>query len=917
MRHQKSGVRVGDYGRGVSALGHALRSSVWRMWLLMAALLGLAAGVGHAQGSLGTVSPASGTYPTGQPVSFAVTGISYDNWLSVNDYLILEVAPVTTHPWASACNIQYQPYTYTVYMTQDDGNSWSSGAIGSQTVLANSQCMVDLGAASVGVTAAYPSAQVVVNLPVTLRSTYTGAQYVSMARCNSSGCSFLDVGQLTVPTTTQVAPPIIMPGGGSYPTAPVVAMQSPTPGATIRYTVDGNPPTTSTGTVYSGPITVNGQATVKAIAYSGAWTPSSVSSATFSTASSLANDLVVTASSVSGTYAANNTVTTSGNVSDTSGNAALFTAGTRVSLEPGFHAYSGSSFRAAIASPDFVLWVTPINGSVYSGSAATFTVTVTSLFGFSSAVSLSGSSVTGLPAGATASFSTSTLTPSANGTASTTMTIQTSTAQYPALTPSGVFRPMVSGVSGSLTRRGQATLSVNALTTPSFFISPSSSSQTVTPGGATIYILTVVPENGFASNVTLSAALANGASLPTGMTLGLNPTTITNGTGTSTLSVTTSSATPGGTYNIVVTGTGGGVTASNNVALIVNAPISYTFTTSPGGLSLQFDNGSCTTAPYTVPLAYGSSHTVAVCSTTQSGGTGTQYVFSAWSDGTATASRTIIASSPATYTANFTTQYQLTTATGGAGAGTITPATGWYNSGATVTVTAAAGSGSAFTGFTGALTGTTNPQTLTMNTAKSVTATFGATSVVSFISTPSNAGFSITIGGTSYTLPATPALTAGTYTVSVTTPQTVSGTQYAFTGWADGVSSNPRSITLTGGSGASFTANFAALRVISGTVTSGTTPLAATLSLTGTGGSLTPAQTATADSGTGVFAFQPVLEGYTYTIVPALSGHSFCPAQISVPTLVGDKSLTIHADRPAREYIRLGGRVVAIESCTQ
>lgn len=47
-------------------------------------------------------------------------------------------------------------------------------------------------------------------------------------------------------------------------------------GATIRYTTDGTTPTSSEGSVYSSPITINSAQTIKAIAYDGAGTSSSV-----------------------------------------------------------------------------------------------------------------------------------------------------------------------------------------------------------------------------------------------------------------------------------------------------------------------------------------------------------------------------------------------------------------------------------------------------------------------------------------------------------------------------------------------------------------------------------------------------------------------------------------------------------------
>jgi Concanavalin A-like lectin/glucanases superfamily/Divergent InlB B-repeat domain/Domain of unknown function (DUF2341) len=153
--------------------------------------------------------------------------------------------------------------------------------------------------------------------------------------------------------------------------------------------------------------------------------------------------------------------------------------------------------------------------------------------------------------------------------------------------------------------------------------------------------------------------------------------------------------------------------------------VPITVTSSPSGRVLTVDGQACTVTPCNYNWTPGSSHTIAVTSTTQAGTTGTQYVFGNWSDSGA-ASHSVTAPSSATaYTASFTTQYQLTTAASPTAGGTIGPASGgWYNSGSVVSVSSAANSGYAFSGFSGALTGTTTPQNLTMSAPFSVTANF-------------------------------------------------------------------------------------------------------------------------------------------------------------------------------------------------
>jgi hypothetical protein len=87
---------------------------------------------------------------------------------------------------------------------------------------------------------------------------------------------------------------------------------------------------------------------------------------------------------------------------------------------------------------------------------------------------------------------------------------------------------------------------------------------------------------------------------------------------------------------------------------------------------------------------------------------------------------TVTLNSAMTETANFTaiaTQYQLTTSVSPAGAGTISPASGWYNAGA-MTVTATANSGYAFSNFTGTYSGATNPLSINLTGTGTITANF-------------------------------------------------------------------------------------------------------------------------------------------------------------------------------------------------
>jgi len=81
--------------------------------------------------------------------------------------------------------------------------------------------------------------------------------------------------------TPTVATPTFSPAGGTYSSTQSVTLSSSTSGASIRYTTDGSTPSDTVGTVYSGPLAVSGNATIKGIAYKTGLTSSAVTSATY------------------------------------------------------------------------------------------------------------------------------------------------------------------------------------------------------------------------------------------------------------------------------------------------------------------------------------------------------------------------------------------------------------------------------------------------------------------------------------------------------------------------------------------------------------------------------------------------------------------------------------------------------------
>ncbi len=101
-------------------------------------------------------------------------------------------------------------------------------------------------------------------------------------------------------------------------------------------------------------------------------------------------------------------------------------------------------------------------------------------------------------------------------------------------------------------------------------------------------------------------------------------------------------------------------------------------------------------------------------------------------------------------------QYTLSTNTVGQGNITLNPTGGTYNEGTVVTVTANPSSGWQFDNWSGDLSGSTNPTTITMNSAKSVTTAFSETGAAQTVGNTSVFGSSTTVANrraAPYTMP--------------------------------------------------------------------------------------------------------------------------------------------------------------------
>ncbi|MSR64117.1 MAG: hypothetical protein EXS08_16990 [Planctomycetes bacterium] len=211
--------------------------------------------------------------------------------------------------------------------------------------------------------------------------------------------------------------------------------------------------------------------------------------------------------------------------------------------------YNGSE---STPTPDFTLAATPSSQTVTAGGATSYTVSNTALNGFSGNVTLSASPAI---SGVTYGFSPN---PEAAGGSSTLSVTTTSGATV------GTQTVTITGTSAALTHTTNVTLVINAVPVPDFTLAATPSSRTITAGGATSYTVSNTAINGFSGSVTLSVAPAI-----SGVTFGFSPNPEAAG-GSSTLSVTSTTAATTGTFALTITGTSGALTHAANATLVIN-----------------------------------------------------------------------------------------------------------------------------------------------------------------------------------------------------------------------------------------------------------------------------------------------------------------------------------------------------------
>jgi len=306
-----------------------------------------------------------------------------------------------------------------------------------------------------------------------------------------------------------------------------------------------------------------------------------------------------------------------------------------------------------------------------------------------------------------------------------------------------------------------------------------------------------------------------------------NPTTITMDSDKTITATFTEKITQ---YTLTVTIVGNGSVTANGSAVTTAVPINYnentvvTLTTTPVS-SWQFDGWSGTNA---------------------SDITGNQITM----NGNKSITATFTEQTMPTYTLTVTFTNGTVTANGTALTSGVAAT---FNAGTSVSLQATPSANYTFTSWSGSLTSTINPATITMNGNKTITATF--TEIVTYSLTVTFTNGTVTANGTALTSGVAATFNAGTSVSLQATPSA----NYIFTSWSGSLtgSTNPATITMNGNK--TITATFTPAVNYSLTVTF------ANGTVTANGTALTSGVAVSYPSGTSVILEATPSAGYNFS----------------------------------------------------
>jgi uncharacterized repeat protein (TIGR02543 family) len=356
------------------------------------------------------------------------------------------------------------------------------------------------------------------------------------------------------------------------------------------------------------------------------------------------------------------------------------------------------------------------------------------------------------------------------------------------------------GTGGSITPSGTVSVAQGGSQTFTIQANTGYSLSSVQVDGVSVGAVSSYTFTNVVANHTISAAFA--AAPAASYTLNV---TATNGSVAKTPNQTSYTsgqsvslqATPNTGYNF--TGWSGDLTGTGNPATLVinsNKSVTASFAANTYTLTIIATNGSVTKTPNAASYSYGQVVTLQAVPNTG-------YTFAGWSgdaSGTSTTT-TVTMTTNKTITANFTAIPVTYTVSISATNGSVTktPDQASYMSGQTVTLQATPSASYTFAGWSGDLTGTTNPATLVMNSNKAVAANFTAVVVT----------YTLGISAANGTVTKTPDKTSYASGETVTL-QAVPNAGYKFVSWSGDLSGTANPTTLMMNSNKSVTASFVA-----------------------------------------------------------------------------------------------------------
>lgn len=252
------------------------------------------------------------------------------------------------------------------------------------------------------------------------------------------------------------------------------------------------------------------------------------------------------------------------------------------------------------ATPAVAVAVSPASLSIPAGGNGSATATITRTGGFTTDATLSAS---GAPAGVTVTLGTATLSGSAS-----TSTVQVAVAATVA--PATIPITISAAGTGVTTATAVLTVTVTAATSPGATLTISSATGTLQAKDTTATsVATVARTGGFAGDLTLSQTGA-----PAGVAVTFAPSPIAAAATTSTISIRSSTSAAPGTYPIVISAAGTGITAPTvTYTLIVVAVPTLSVSVAPTTTSIVA--GSSGTATATIVRGGGFADAVAMTAT--------------------------------------------------------------------------------------------------------------------------------------------------------------------------------------------------------------------------------------------------------------------------------------------------------------